>query len=601
MNNVQRCICSVCVVLPLAFLACGTPDDRSQAVKGPWKFRADRQDVGLTEQWMSSDTTSWTPITVPGPWEDLGEYADLDGIGWYRTEFQAPVMAEPWSLHFEGVDDEARVWLNGKEIGAHVGYDDPFILDAGDAARSGVNALVVRVVDHAGPGGIYRPVRVIPTSEADMVLRSPFAQRTARPSADWVRNAVIYEVYPRSFSPEGTFKALEARLPELKDLGVTVLWLMPIHPVGELNRKGSLGSPYAVRDFYAVNPEFGMSSDFRSLVVSAHAQGMKLIIDLVANHASWDNVMLLEHPEWFTTNDDGAIVAPNPDWTDVADLNYGRHELRKYMLAMMRHWVVEYDIDGFRCDVSELVPTEFWETARRELDKVKPVMMLSEGTLPEHHLNAFDLTYAWTTYDILDPILRGRSPASLISETIRRESYRYPAGSLRLRFNTNHDKNAWDSPAVKKFGTAGAQLTAALAFVLPGVPLIYNGEEAGNQKRLDLFEKVDIDWKAGKDFRELYRQLSALRKSHPWLSTGSYDPLTHTGGPSVLVFLRTSDRGSGRIVSVFNFADTPVECSVTLPKGEGESWVSLIGTHDSVDLRNLRLPARGFVIVEQSE
>ncbi len=598
MNSSSRYMLFAFLIVSFAFLECAGPTGKTIVIEGPWEFRADRNDAGLTEGWAKGDSSSWTPITVPGAWEGLSEYASLDGIGWYRTNFKAPDGTDPWSLYFEGVDDDARVWLNGSEIGSHVGHADPFILDAGDAARPGENTLVVRVVDHAGPGGIYRPVRVVPTSGSERLLRSPFADREARPSADWVRDAVIYEVYLRSFSSEGSLKALEARLPELKDLGVTVLWLMPIHPVGELNRKGSLGSPYAVHDFYDVNPEFGTKEDLRSLVRSAHAVGLTLIIDLVANHTAWDNPMLLEHPEWFTTNEDGAIVAPNPDWTDVADLNYEHHELRKYMLAMMRHWVGEYGIDGFRCDVSELVPTEFWETARRELEKIKPVMMLSEGTLPEHHLQAFDLTYSWTTYDILEPIFAGRSPASLVSETIRRESNQYPKGSLRMRFSTNHDKNAWDAPAVTKFGVEGAKLSAALMFTLPGVPLIYNGEEAGNEKRLDLFEKVDIDWSRDRGFRDLYRQLTRLRQSHPWLSTGTYVPWNHNGGSSVLAFARSTDQEKGSIVAVFNFADIPVRCAIDVPKGEEGTWKQAIGAKEIVDLQNLPLPARGFIILE---
>ncbi|MEK6650646.1 MAG: alpha-amylase family glycosyl hydrolase, partial [Bacteroidota bacterium] len=430
--------CTLLILLTGWLAGCGKGPTPLRTLDGPWAFRADPSDVGSKENWarQTNDTVTWKTIKVPGAWEDLAPLANYDGIGWYRSTFSAVGIGEPWSLLFEGVDDDAVVWLNGTEIGSHVGYSDPFVVDAAGAAIPGENSLVVRVVDHSGPGGIFRPVRIIRTAEKEGYLRSSLAERPARRSEEWVRNAVIYEVYLRSFSKDGSFSAVEARLQELKDLGVTVLWFMPIHPVGELNRKGSLGSPYAVRDFYGFNFEFGSGEDFRSLVSSAHRMGMKVIIDLVANHTAWDSPMLLDHPEWYTSNDDGAIVAPNQDWSDVADLNYDRHELRKYMVAMMRHWVKEYDIDGFRCDVAEMVPTDFWETARRELERVKPVLMLSEGTLPEHHLNAFDLTYAWTVYDVLDPILRGQSPASIISETIQREAYRFPQGSLRLRFNT---------------------------------------------------------------------------------------------------------------------------------------------------------------------
>ena len=249
-----------------------------------------------------------------------------------------------------------------------------------------------------------------------------YASVYARKSADWVKNAVIYEVYLRSFSKEGTLKALESRIPELKKLGVTVVWLMPIHPVGKLLRKGTLGSPYSVQDYYGINPEFGTLDDFNSLVNTVHQEGLKIIIDLVANHTAWDNPMLKEHPEWYTHDASGKIISPNPDWTDVADLNYDSPELRMYMITMMKYWVHDIGIDGFRCDVAELVPTDFWNNARKELDAIKPVMMLSEGTIPEHHIRAFDLTYSWNMYAVLENVIKGSIAATVFDELLTSES-----------------------------------------------------------------------------------------------------------------------------------------------------------------------------------
>jgi glycosidase len=569
-------------------------------IQGPWSFRTDPQNVGVSAGWMQKEIdTGWTSITVPGAWEDHSEATSYDGVAWYRTAFVAPAADEPWSLYFEGVDDDATVWLNGKEIGSHVGHADPFVVDAGEAARPGNNQLAVRVVDHAGPGGLYRSVHLIRSSERERFLRSPLAEKEARRSELWVTTGVIYEVYLRSFSPEGTFKALEARLPELKALGVTVLWLMPIHPVGELNRKGTLGSPYAVRDFYGVNPEFGTPEDFKSLVAAVHAQGMRIIIDLVANHTAWDNAMLVEHPEWYTQNEEGGIVAPNPDWTDVADLNYDWHELRKYMIAMMRFWIQEYDIDGYRCDVAELVPTDFWETARRELEKVKPVMMLSEGTLPEHHLSAFDLTYSWNVYDMLGPIFAGEIPTDRLLESLDRERYRFPKGSLRMRFNTNHDKNAWDEPASLRFGPDGALMTQALTFLLPGVPLVYNGEEVGNTKRLDLFEKVDIEWSGSASFRRVLAALGGLRRNHPWLATGDIQRLEHNGSTQLLAFARRSPDGEQTIVGVYNFASQPVTVQLRPDPLFDGRLTFVLGGEGTADLSALSLPARSAVILQR--
>ena len=371
-------------------------------------------------------------------------------------------------------------------------------------------------------------------------------------------------MYLRSFSKEGTFKALERRLHEIKDLGVTVIWLMPIHPVGELNRKGNLGSPYSIQNYYATNPEFGTIEDFKSLVKATHAHGMKIILDLVVNHTSWDTEIILDHPEWYTTNRNGEIVAPNADWRDVADFNYDRHELRKYIMEMMEYWVRDVGVDGFRCDVAEMVPTDFWERARKELDQIKQVMLLSEGTLPEHHLSAFDLTYSWNVYDVLGKVIHGTTPVKVFDEILRNESLQYPRGSLRMRFNTNHDKNAWDEPAVKKFSPQGAKATALLTFTFPGVPLIYNGEEVGNEKALSLFEKTEIDWQQNPTVRQFFKQLGTLRSSQVSLRRGDYTPLPNSDNQKVFSFLRRS--GDDPVIVVINFSRQPKEVSVSIPE-----------------------------------
>jgi glycosidase len=234
--------------------------------------------------------------------------------------------------------------------------------------RFGDNHIVVLVMDNGGGGGIYKPVTLIETKFLDDLLKSIYYGKPALKSPDWVKDAIIYEVYLRSFSKEGNFAGLEKKLPELKSLGVTVLWLMPIHPVGRTNRKGTLGSPYAVQDYYGINPEFGTLQDFKRLLNAVHRNGMKLIIDLVANHTSWDSKLINEHPDWFTRNERGNIVPPNADWTDVADLDYSKPDLRHYMIQMMLYWVRDVGIDGFRCDVAELVPTDFWDEARARLN-----------------------------------------------------------------------------------------------------------------------------------------------------------------------------------------------------------------------------------------
>lgn len=525
---------------------------------GEWLFRSDTAKVGIVNGWYRPDASraGWSTVATPAFWEAYPGLASYDGWGWFVRTFRLDAPLPPMSIHFAGVDDDAEVWINGVDVGTHTGYTDPFALDVSNAVHPGENVIAVLVKDYAGGGGIYRPVTLTPTERLEELLRGPLADTPARPSPTWVKEAVIYSVYLRSFSPEGTFAGLQRRLPELKSMGVTVLWLLPIHPVGVKHRKGSLGSPYAVRDFYGINPEFGTLDDFRSLVAATHAQGMKLIIDLVANHTSWDSRLMADHPEWFTTDATGTIVPPNADWTDVADLDYAQAGLREYMIEMMCWWVRDVGIDGFRCDVAELVPTDFWDAARAALDTTKPVMMLSEGSLPEHHVRAFDVTYAWNLYDALEPMLTGARPPDLIDQILRNETMQFPGGSLRLRFTTNHDKNAWDAPATEKFGADGVALANVLTFTVPGIPLIYTGEEVSNRKQLSLFEQVSVDWSHPRTMGDLFAALARLRREHPALVAGSMERLARPGARGVYAYRRIA--GADTVTVVLNFGSMPV-------------------------------------------
>jgi cyclomaltodextrinase / maltogenic alpha-amylase / neopullulanase len=570
------------------------------ALDGRWIFKIDSLNKGIIEEWYSAkyERSNWTNVEVPNYWDHYHGMATYDGVGWFARTVDVKDISQPLSIYFGGVDDDADVWVNGIKVGSHTGYSDPFNIPIDQVVKVGRNEIVVRVNDYNGPGGIYKPVTIIPTNELDQFLRTKFSAMKAKKSAEWVKDAVIYEVYLRSFSKDGTLKALEARIPELKKLGVTVVWLMPIHPTGIEGRKGSLGSPYSVRDYYAINPEFGTLNDFKALVSTVHQQGMKIIIDLVANHTAWDNPMLKEHPEWYTHDKSGKIISPNPDWADVADLNYDQTSLRNYMIRMMKYWVRDIGIDGFRCDVAELVPTDFWEAAVKELDAIKPVMLLSEGTLPEHHVKAFDLTYSWNMYDVLEKVIGGSTPATIFDNLLKTESYHFPQGSLRMRFNTNHDKNAFDGPAVEKFTPQGAKATAVLAFTYPGVPLIYNGEEVGNNKRLNLFQKVDIDWSNGKDFRELYETLSSLRREHPALRQGTYTSVPNSANANVYSFIRA--KGEDTVFVVINFCSSTVNVNLKLPATLKNRWKELF-TNKNVLMTNgqveLQLSPLGFVVL----
>lgn len=379
----------------------------------------------------------------------------------------------------------------------------------------------------------------------------------ARTAAAWVRGAVVYEIFPRQFSQKGDFAGITGRLDELKALGVDVLWLMPVHPLGRLNAKGSIGSPYAVQDYYGVNPDYGTKDDLHRLIDGAHARGMKVIIDMVANHTAWDSVMM-SNPRYYKQDKEGHVIPPNPDWTDVAGLNYGNPETRRYMSDMMQYWVREFQLDGFRCDAAGEVPTDFWEQLRQDLDKVRPgLFLLAESDKPELLVHAFDADYAWSMLGAVNRILMEGAPASEVRRTWERsEQAAYPIGALHLRCTDNHD----EARAISRFGWNGALAASAMMFTLDGVPLLYNGMEVGDSTESGapaLFEKVPIFWqpKQREGFRETYRKLIALRHAHPALQTGTVVWLENSAPQDIVSFLRQGE--DEEFVTLVNFSNRP--------------------------------------------
>lgn len=577
------------------------------SLDGKWLFRIDPAGIGREEAWYArgGDRSAWEKVDVPGYWERHARFAKYDGTAWYARTFKSDSHQTASAIFFSGVDDDADVWLNGVYLGFHEGYAETFWFDVGEALRNGENELVVAVHDHGGPGGIYKPVALVPKDSLEYYIRTPESQQFARPSPTWVKDGVIYEVFVRDFSREGTFKSLEEHLPELRKLGVTILWLMPITPIGEMRRKGTLGSPYAVKDYMAIDSSYGSLGDFQEFLEAAHKEGMHVIIDLVINHTAWDNVLLRDHPEWYTHDAQGNIISPNQDWTDVADLNYDSPALRQWMIKMMKHWIYDVGVDGFRCDVAELVPTEFWNAARSAIDSIKPVFMLSEGALPEHHLHAFDMTYSWNLYDALVKTIRSGSPAFSVTDVLRTESLRYPKGSLRMRFVENHDKPR----ATTVFGYAGSKAAAVIAWTVPGVPLIYNGQEVGDTTRLSLFEKDTIRWNNSfaSDFRSFYEELDDLRRRHAALREGDFQILENTAPRSIVAFRR--EMNSERIVVAANLSNQEINASVLLPEKDKirhflklsillASADSRIAVKDSSFSLSFSLPPFGYCIAK---
>ena len=368
--------------------------------------------------------------------------------------------------------------------------------------------------------------------------------RTVDGRPAWIRDAVIYELFVPDFTDEGTFSAIIPRLGELKELGITTIWLMPIHPIGIEERKGVLGSPYAIRDFYAVNPEYGTKEDFRALVDAVHAEGMYLILDFVANHTAWDHPWTQTHPDWYTPGPDGGLSVPlSPegtltDWTDVADLNYDNLALRAEMAGVMRYWVEEFDIDGYRCDVAEWVPFEFWKEAIAAVREVKPVLMLAEAGDPGLHRAGFDLTYAWPFYGTLKAVWEGASVTELRS-LVQEIDATLPEGALRLRFTTNHDETAWDATPPQLFGgQEGARAASVLAHTMPGVPLLYNGQEIGQDTPVPFFEKSTYDWSQNPEMRAFFDAFFDFYAESTALRHGSFTAFAEDD--DVMLFARTA-------------------------------------------------------------
>jgi glycosidase len=385
-----------------------------------------------------------------------------------------------------------------------------------------------------------------------------YSKLAARSSPAWVHDGVIYEIFPRAFSGRGDFGGATAQLDRLQQLGVNILWLMPIHPMGKQKSKGTLGSPYAVRDFYGIDPAYGTADDLHRLVSEAHKRNLKVIIDIVANHTAWDSVMMA-HPAWYTHGADGQIIPPNPDWTDVADLNYDNADLRRYMQDMLVHWLRDFDLDGFRCDYAAGVPTDFWEPVRDALTKAKPdIVMLAEADSPELLVKAFDVDYSWKLYGTLAEVLQNGRPASSLRETWLAESAQYPRGALRMRFADNHDQRR----AIARFGEPATLAAAALIFTLDGVPMLYNGMEAGDTAESAapaLFEKLPVYWQSAElrpQYPRVFQQLIALRKVHAALRDGELRWLHNSDEARVLSFVR-HDAGESIIVAI-NLSSQPV-------------------------------------------
>ena len=359
---------------------------------------------------------------------------------------------------------------------------------------------------------------------------------TAFPIISWANGTNIYEVNIRQYTKEGTLNAFSHHLPRLRDMGIDVLWLMPITPISVEKRQGTYGSYYAASSYTDIDPAYGNTDDFKELIRSAHSFGMKVIIDWVANHTGYDHQWTLKYPQWYRKDDKGNFTELY-GWVDVIDLNYDIPEMREEMLRSMKYWISEYDIDGFRCDMARTVPLDFWVEARAQCDALKPLFWLAECEILEYH-EAFDLTYGWEALRAFDKYMK-KEPELKLSDVIPSlQAYaRYPAGSRKLLFTSNHDENTYWGTEYEKYGPAALAM-AIFCCTWPGIPLIYSGQEKPNKKRLAFFEKDFIDWHNGDiDLHSFYKTLLSIRKHNKALQENASVLLIPSNHPDVLLYL----------------------------------------------------------------
>lgn len=414
------------------------------------------------------------------------------------------------------------------------------------------------------------------------------------------RNQVMYSVYVRNHTPEGTFQALRADLKRIRALGVDMIWLMPIHPIGQKARKGTLGSPYAISDYRAVNPEYGTMEDFKALVEDIHSLGMKCIIDVVYNHTSPDSWLVEKHPEWFYHKADGSFGNHVGDWSDIVDLDYTNSELWDYQIETLKMWAGI--VDGFRCDVAPLVPLAFWLKAREEVEKVRPgCFWLSESIEPEflsylrgqglvahsdsEIFQAFDAAYDYDIFGIFRGYLEGKLPLSAYAEAVTRQESTFPENYVKLRYLENHDV----ARAAQAIPDETARLNwTAFQYFQKGMTLLYGGQEAGAVRRPDLFNKDDIVWNSGHDDTDLLRRLSELKRE-PLLTDSQYRV---TALPRD-VLLATHEKGGKKLVGIFSVRGNASLVDVGVPDGRYENLI----TGDAVEIFGGRVGIDGTPVV----
>ena len=419
--------------------------------------------------------------------------------------------------------------------------------------------------------------------------KHPAAAETRHPAFAYY--GTIYEINTRQFTPEGTFRAAEAHLPELKDLGVEIIWFMPIQEIGVEGRKGTLGSYYAIKDYCSFNHEFGTREDFVSFVNRAHELGMKVILDWVANHTAPDSEWT-KREGWHYRDSLGNLMVQY-DWTDIAKLNYENEDMRKEMLKAMHFWMDEIGIDGFRCDVAGEVPTDFWEMAMADLRLTHPDMFtLAENNDKAQELtaSAFNMYYGWDLQNTMRKLAKGEISVDDLWSFFEQQDTLIRKEAIRMNFTSNHDENSWNGTEFEWFGEEGAATYAAFTYVIPGMPLIYTGQEFGNHKRLEFFEKDGFERKHAEQF-EMYKSLNAMRRDNPALWSPELGaPMTRIANDNPAIFSCARVLEDNVVLGIFNFSAEPQTVTLQTAGLEGDytcicGMPVMVGTEDQITLR----------------
>ena len=403
-----------------------------------------------------------------------------------------------------------------------------------------------------------------------------------------IKDGVIYEANIRQYSESGKFEDFTKDIYKLKDLGIKIIWLMPIHPISKTNRKGTLGSYYSISDYKAVNPEFGNKNDLDELIKEAHKHDMLVILDWVANHTGWDHKWIKNKPDYYTKNENGEITDPiNPStgeswgWTDVADLNFDNMEMQNEMIEAMEYWVKEHEIDGYRLDAAHSCPASFWKKSIERLKKIKNVLMLAESdgyhTGGFELIELFDMSYNWSGHHVLNRIYKKENNSEDLKLNINRNLNDYSSKHVLMNFTSNHDENTWAGTVFDRYGD-GAKTFAALTYFLPGIPLIYNGQEYGLNKRLEFFEK-DFIPKKQSDFYEFYSNLNSLKKENNILDIDSEIKfeIIETNNKNLICYKRTKNNDSMYFVANLSEESQEIntEFSETLKSLNSDKMISL--------------------------